>query len=240
MEEGYRRGFTLIELLVVIAIIAILAAILFPVFLRAKENGKQTQCKGNMRQIGSALLMYADDNSGRMPVMGTSGYDNWIANAMERNALPNYAAALLKYTKSKACFYCPTAAPVPVPIYPGTNIGTIQIAVTPQSRISYMQNGVTLTKKMSACKHSSKTCVFRETRFSSNSAYARPIPTGEYVQWGSPGTVNGSFYLQHFDGSNFLFCDGHVKHIAMLKTPDDPNDPFWNFDDKSYTKFNGG
>jgi len=62
---GRKRGFTLIELLVVIAIIAILAAILFPVFARAKESGRRGQCTSNLKQIGNALAMYRDDNNGR-------------------------------------------------------------------------------------------------------------------------------------------------------------------------------
>jgi prepilin-type N-terminal cleavage/methylation domain-containing protein/prepilin-type processing-associated H-X9-DG protein len=59
-----REGFTLIELLVVIAIIAILAAILFPVFITARNKARESQCISNSRQIGQALLMYADDNNG--------------------------------------------------------------------------------------------------------------------------------------------------------------------------------
>jgi prepilin-type N-terminal cleavage/methylation domain-containing protein/prepilin-type processing-associated H-X9-DG protein len=61
MDRRY-RAFTLIELLVVIAIISILAAILFPVFAQARESARQTQCASNMRQIGLAMLMYAEDN----------------------------------------------------------------------------------------------------------------------------------------------------------------------------------
>jgi len=57
----YKRGFTLIELLVVIAIIAILAAILFPVFARAREKARQSSCLSNCKQIALALLQYAQD-----------------------------------------------------------------------------------------------------------------------------------------------------------------------------------
>ncbi|MCL5019575.1 MAG: prepilin-type N-terminal cleavage/methylation domain-containing protein [Patescibacteria group bacterium] len=68
-----KRGFTLIELLVVIAIIAILAAILFPVFARAKEKGRQITCASNLKQIGQALIMYTNDNGGLIPPAGRLG-----------------------------------------------------------------------------------------------------------------------------------------------------------------------
>ncbi|MCS7301624.1 MAG: DUF1559 domain-containing protein, partial [Fimbriimonadales bacterium] len=62
-----RKGFTLIELLVVIAIIAILAAILFPVFARAREKGRQTTCLSNLRQLGMAFVAYRADFEGVNP-----------------------------------------------------------------------------------------------------------------------------------------------------------------------------
>ncbi len=65
--KRYNRGFTLIELLVVIAIIAILAAILFPVFARARESARQTTCQSNQRQIALSLAMYCQDNGESFP-----------------------------------------------------------------------------------------------------------------------------------------------------------------------------
>jgi len=67
MRLTLKRGFTLIELLVVIAIIAILAAILFPVFAKAREKARQTACLSNVKQIGVAVIMYAADFDGQMP-----------------------------------------------------------------------------------------------------------------------------------------------------------------------------
>jgi len=67
-REGTKSGFTLIELLVVIAIIAILAAILFPVFARAREKARQASCQSNLKQIGLAFMMYAQDYDETMPM----------------------------------------------------------------------------------------------------------------------------------------------------------------------------
>ena len=76
-----RRGFTLIELLVVIAIIAILAAILFPVFARAREKARCTSCLSNLKQIGLGLAMYISDYDETWPSMQVFGDSSVYASA---------------------------------------------------------------------------------------------------------------------------------------------------------------
>ena len=94
MSLPRRRGFTLIELLVVIAIIAILAAILFPVFSKAREKARQTQCMNNQRQIALAVLMYAQEHDESLPVASTIWSDIKLASSLSS------ATALLQVATS--------------------------------------------------------------------------------------------------------------------------------------------
>ena len=99
-----RKGFTLIELLVVIAIIAILAAILFPVFARAREKARQTSCLSNQKQIGLGLMMYCQDYDETYPLSylyvnpaagGSAGYVHW-------------SGMIAPYVKNWQLFVCPS------------------------------------------------------------------------------------------------------------------------------------
>ena len=102
------RAFTLIELLVVIAIIAILAAILFPVYAQCKDRGKSGACLQNLKQIGMAVTMYTDDYNGRMPICKTlwpgPKYDK-VAGSVDDALSP--VVVLKRYVKSEGVFVCP-------------------------------------------------------------------------------------------------------------------------------------
>jgi|GEM_PF-1167890 len=96
-----RGGFTLIELLVVIAIIAILAAILFPVFVVAQETGRRAMCANNMAEMAKAALMYADSNSNRLPPYDWNPTTSQLTRVM-------WFDSLFPYVKTRATLVCPT------------------------------------------------------------------------------------------------------------------------------------
>jgi len=100
-----RSAFTLIELLVVIAIIAILAAILFPVFTQAREKARQAQCVSNGRQIGTSLSMYTVDYDETLPFCRTPCWPNgWYDH-------PYWHEQIIPYMRNVQIFVCPSAAP---------------------------------------------------------------------------------------------------------------------------------
>jgi prepilin-type N-terminal cleavage/methylation domain-containing protein/prepilin-type processing-associated H-X9-DG protein len=101
-SHNFYRGFTLIELLVVIAIIAILAAILFPVFAQAREKARQTACLSNTKQLALGVFMYAQDYDETLPVAGT--------NAQCRG---RWQWQIFPYVKNEQIFTCPNLASAP-------------------------------------------------------------------------------------------------------------------------------
>src|SRR5918994_5557325 len=109
-----RHGFTLIELLVVIAIIAILAAILFPVFAQARAKARQSACLSNMKQLGTGLIMYAQDYDETLPL------NDYIGNGLaplagwrDPRAGDSWASGIYPYVKNLQIYVCPEAVHYP-------------------------------------------------------------------------------------------------------------------------------
>ena len=115
-----RRGFTLIELLVVIAIIAILAAILFPVFQKVRENARKTACLSNEKQIGLAMVQYSQDYD-ELLVSAWGGGGGYNASDSNPTSLKyKWMDMIYPYVKSTQVFHCPDDSGDPVS---GTNGG---------------------------------------------------------------------------------------------------------------------
>lgn len=231
-----RRGFTLIELLVVIAIIAILAAILFPVFAQAREKAREIACISNLRQIGMAVRMYVQDHDETMPIF--QAY-----NTQPAADLPGHKGietALQPYCKSVDVFRCPDDAGGPVP---RDNPSTIEYGgcsdLGPKARtyrdcygssyrftrgafstidgVSY-QNNVACTLENAYCSPSGPIV---------DAAFERPAETrlmrDEMLPWfggdQDPGGAKYGYFPDyhtrwHTRGGGFVFADGHAKYVV--------------------------
>lgn len=130
-----RRGFTLIELLVVIAIIAILAAILFPVFSQAREKARQTSCLSNNKQMGLGLNMYAQDYD------GTLCQTSWEVGSLK--AKIHWSYLIQPYVKNEQIFLCPSDTHPILPLNricgPGDTIG-VSLCDEQAPKLSYINN----------------------------------------------------------------------------------------------------
>ena len=109
MKTNRRRGFTLIELLVVIAIIAILAALLFPVFSTAKERGRQIRCLNNLRQLATGIIMYCSDHGGTLPnARICMARPSWEGSSGVGSQVYPEKGQVWNWIKNKDLYLCPT------------------------------------------------------------------------------------------------------------------------------------
>lgn len=221
-----KSGFTLIELLVVIAIIALLAAILFPVFGRVRENARRSTCQSNLKQIGLGLMQYTQDYDETLPSM-SFGPDS---NASDATARYKWMDAVYPYIKSEQVFDCPsTRGTIDTKdyVYRGDNYryGSYTMnaqsndagsPTPPASRYAGYAPGaanyytvtvsqiVEPTSTIWAMDGSFRDNFYFRTGYSDGSALYIEYPTGKprHIHMGAE---------RHLQTMNILWCDGHVK-----------------------------
>ena len=207
------RGFTLIELLVVIAIIAILAAILFPVFAKAREKARQASCASNEKQMGLATNMYMTDYDNVYPrnAIGSSLGIIWLPGVLD------------PYTKNLQIWRCPSYATLKataaVGIPGATNCTCADTANTwYRLRSGYGPNyGRTLSLNPWPVPNGrAETDIVDAsgTLWIADSHCVVASPPGIWPSDGTPTSGNWPKSLRHNEGANVLYCDAHVKWLG--------------------------
>jgi prepilin-type N-terminal cleavage/methylation domain-containing protein/prepilin-type processing-associated H-X9-DG protein len=188
-----RRGFTLIELLVVIAIIAILAAILFPVFAKAREKARQTSCLSNVKQIELGMLMYAQDYDETFP--RGSGY---VAPATIIATYGEWYIEITPYVKNTEIYNCPSAR-YTVIYSGGTNSNALGYGVAYTRNLQIDRTAMGAVTEPASVVH----------MMDGSNNYSRLKCPGlsTTCSW----TNYGWSYNRHNDGCNYSFLDGHAK-----------------------------
>jgi prepilin-type N-terminal cleavage/methylation domain-containing protein/prepilin-type processing-associated H-X9-DG protein len=207
-KRSKNKGFTLIELLVVIAIIAILAAILFPVFSRAREKARQAVCMSNLKQIGTAVMMYVQDWDECYPLWGCQFGPIVDPNAWTRD--PSPFVRIFPYVKNVKVYDCPST---------GRTTGDYVLAgSTSGGPKRYYCNFYgwdlwafgtrTTPRTLSQFQTPADKIMIADAR---QHYLASPLC---YPGGPCRAAYYGNLYPRHNEGCNIVFADGHVKWMT--------------------------
>ena len=211
---GAGSGFTLIELLVVIAIIAVLAALLLPVLAKARESARATRCLNNLRQIGFAARLYADDNGDLLPRSEHSAFANHQL-PWERAVAPQLGSGSSPWTNLLAgSYHCPSDQRTGTPSY-GMNV---YFEVGPDD--DYTGKPQTW-RQLSRIRRPVTTVFSAETSTGADHIMAQ--------FWLSvQDAVADVDSTRHRQRSNYSFVDGHAQRLPLLDTYCPPQLDSWN------------
>ncbi len=192
------RAFTLVEVIVVVSIIALLSAILLPVFNRARDMGKRASCQSNLKQIAIAIESYKQDNSGFYPGLCVDGNSDNLCNLGDYG----WASHILPYTKSSQIYQCPTES---------LSAGGEQTSRFTDYYLNYAFSEL-----------ENRNILESTLTFPANSILVGDGDGNSGVSFytfnGGSGVPANALLAQsgagrHSDGANYLFCDGHVKWL---------------------------
>jgi prepilin-type N-terminal cleavage/methylation domain-containing protein/prepilin-type processing-associated H-X9-DG protein len=203
-----RRGFTLIELLVVIAIVSLLAAILFPVFARARENARKTSCANNVKQIGLAILQYAQDNDETLPPVA---YEDDAGDDVQ------WPDLIAPYLKSAQALKCPS----------DSRSQRISYGLNEAAFVDWEDDPSEPALTLAEFRTPSRTVMGGDVGTEDNFITPRP-DTLKMVEPDDDldDSVDARPTVRHLERCNLAFMDGHVKSFKLEQfytgqTPDD-------------------
>lgn len=224
-----KAAFTLIEVLVVISIIALIAAILFPAFAKARENARRSSCQSNLKQIGLGLLQYVGDHDDKMPASAYGPISPTIQDS-NNSSYYKWMDAIFPYVKSEQLFICPSDSggkytySLNLPDGESTqdygsygqngayrNAGDAQ---TPPRSAAYL---VSLSSMASpaATIWAADTNNREEANGSYGFSWANAASTPSITTAASGVRQLEKISERHLQTSNVLFCDGHVKAMKL-------------------------
>lgn len=214
MQSPRRNAFTLIELLVVIAIMAILAAILLPVFAQAREKARSASCQSNLRQIGLAAALYAQDYDEMVvPVFTTSDWTKiyYWWGSWDGSRLNEAEGLLYSYMKNSQIQACPSFTNTLRTALGLTGYGYNYAYLSPLMPPTWMPRPVSLA----AVQNVSETVLMADAARLNTWSYSQPTLEGNAFL-DPPSYDFPGFHVRHNDTGNVLWMDGHVKAVKPV------------------------